>query len=84
MSGTLGDARLALEALLGHIHLPGRTAGPGPPAAGAPHARVALGLALRGIASSAMDVSDGLLGDFGHILKASGVAPASAPMKLSN
>lgn len=32
-----------------------------------------LGLALRGIASSAMDVSDGLLGDFGHILKASGV-----------
>ncbi len=34
---------------------------------------MALGLALRGIASSAMDVSDGLLGDFGHILKASGV-----------
>ena len=33
----------------------------------------ALGLALRGVASSAMDVSDGLLGDFGHILKASGV-----------
>ena len=38
-----------------------------------PTPRVALGLALRGVASSAMDVSDGLLGDFGHILKASGV-----------
>ena len=34
---------------------------------------MALGLALRGVASSAIDVSDGLLGDLGHILKASGV-----------
>jgi thiamine-monophosphate kinase len=36
-----------------------------------PTPRVALGLALRGIASSAIDVSDGLLGDFSHVLKAS-------------
>jgi thiamine-monophosphate kinase len=34
---------------------------------------VALGLALRDVASSAMDVSDGLLGDLAHILKASRV-----------
>ncbi|MBP7544848.1 MAG: thiamine-phosphate kinase, partial [Acidovorax sp.] len=34
--------------------------------------RVALGQALRGVASSALDVSDGLLGDLGHILRASG------------
>lgn len=34
---------------------------------------MALGLALRGVASAAIDVSDGLLGDLGHILKASGV-----------
>ena len=38
-----------------------------------PTPRVALGLALRGIASSCLDVSDGLLGDLGHILDASGV-----------
>ena len=37
-----------------------------------PQARVALGLALRGIASAMLDVSDGLLGDLGHILECSG------------
>ena len=31
------------------------------------------GLALRGVASAALDVSDGLLGDLAHILRASGV-----------
>lgn len=73
VSGTLGDARLALEALLGHIHLPDELLAPARQRLERPTPRVALGLALRGIASSAMDVSDGLLGDFGHILKASGV-----------
>ena len=73
VSGTLGDARLALEALLGHIHLPGELLAQARQRLERPTPRVALGLALRGIASSAMDVSDGLLGDFGHILKASGV-----------
>jgi thiamine-monophosphate kinase len=34
---------------------------------------VALGLALRGLATSAIDISDGLLGDLGHVLHASGV-----------
>lgn len=73
VSGTLGDARLALEALLGHIHLPDELLAQACQRLERPTPRVALGLALRGIASSAMDVSDGLLGDFGHILKASGV-----------
>jgi thiamine-monophosphate kinase len=73
VSGTLGDARLALEALRGDIHLP-----PGWMAAARtrleqPTPRVALGLALRGIASAAVDISDGLLGDLGHILQASRV-----------
>ena len=35
---------------------------------------MALGVALRGVATSAIDVSDGLLGDLGHILRRSGVA----------
>ena len=73
VSGTLGDARLALEALLGHIHLPDELLAQARQRLERPTPRVALGLALRGIASSAMDVSDGLLGDFGHILKASSV-----------
>ena len=73
VSGHLGDARLALEALQGHIALPPEALAAARLRLERPTPRVALGLALRGIASSAMDVSDGLLGDFGHILKASGV-----------
>ena len=38
-----------------------------------PQPRVALGLALRGVASSAIDISDGLLADLGHILERSRV-----------
>jgi thiamine-monophosphate kinase len=38
-----------------------------------PTPRVALGLALRGIATAAADISDGLLGDLGHILERSRV-----------
>lgn len=73
VSGTLGDARLALEALLGHIALPAEVLARARQRLERPTPRVALGMALRGVASSAMDVSDGLLGDLGHILKASGV-----------
>ena len=39
-----------------------------------PQPRVALGLGLRGLATAAIDVSDGLLADLGHILKASNLA----------
>ncbi len=73
VSGTLGDARLALEALLGHILLPDELLARARQRLERPTPRVALGLALRGVAGSAMDVSDGLLGDLSHILKASGV-----------
>ena len=73
VSGQLGDARLALEALLGHIELPAALLEQARQRLEAPTPRVALGLALRGIASSALDVSDGLLGDLGHILELSHV-----------
>ena len=72
VSGTLGDARLALEALQGHIALPADVLAAARLRLERPTPRVALGLALRGVASSALDVSDGLLGDLGHILRASG------------
>jgi len=73
VSGTLGGARLALEVFRGSLALPaeafelarGRMEQPTP--------RVALGLALRGIATAAVDLSDGLAGDLGHVLRASGV-----------
>ncbi len=73
VSGTLGDARLALEALLGHTPLPADVLARARLRLERPTPRVALGLALRGVASSAMDLSDGLLGDLSHILKASGI-----------
>lgn len=73
VSGNLGDARLALEALQGRITLPPEIQTAAQHRLEAPTARVALGQALRGIATSAIDTSDGLLGDLGHILRASGV-----------
>jgi thiamine-monophosphate kinase len=73
VSGTLGDARLALEVFRGTLRLPGELFDRARHRMEWPEPRVALGQALRGIASAAIDVSDGLVGDLGHILKASGV-----------
>ena len=72
-SGTLGDARLALDALRGTLALPAAVLAQARQRLEQPTPRVALGQALRGVASAAIDVSDGLLGDLRHILKASGV-----------
>ncbi len=80
VSGTLGDACVGLALVQGrHIaggaididtahaaYLRQRLERPTP--------RVALGLALLGLAHAAIDVSDGLLADLGHVLAASGVA----------
>ncbi|MES2283581.1 MAG: thiamine-phosphate kinase [Pseudomonadota bacterium] len=73
VSGTLGDARLALEALRGKLQLPVGELARARARLERPEPRVALGQALRGIATSAIDISDGLIGDLAHILKASGV-----------
>ena len=73
VSGTLGDARLALEALRGNVSLNTDALTSAKKRLERPTPRVNLGLALRSVASSAIDVSDGLLGDLGHILKQSQV-----------
>lgn len=73
VSGLPGQARLALEAFRGNISLNEKNFALTRSRMERPAPRVLLGLALRGIASSAIDVSDGLLGDFNHVLKASGL-----------
>jgi thiamine-monophosphate kinase len=73
VSGTLGDARLALEVFRGTVSVPSPVFDAARQRLEAPTPRVALGQALRGVATSAIDVSDGLLGDLGHVLKQSGV-----------
>ena len=73
VSGTLGDARLALEVFRGTAALSGEDFEIVRRAMELPQPRVALGLALRGLASSAIDLSDGLVGDLGHVLQRSGV-----------
>jgi thiamine-monophosphate kinase len=73
VSGTLGDARLALEVFRGTLALPADVFAQARMRMEQPTPRVALGQALRGIASAAVDVSDGLVGDLGHILAASQV-----------
>ena len=73
VSGSLGDARLALDALLRQHALPPAVLSQARQRLEQPTPRVELGMALRGIASSCLDISDGLLGDLGHILEASGV-----------
>lgn len=73
VTGTLGDAALALAAINNYwtiaethsLYLHSRLMNPTP--------RITQGLELRGVASAAIDVSDGLSQDLGHILQRSGV-----------
>ena len=71
VSGHLGEAALALAHLQGRIQLSAAELAACLPALHQPQPRISLGLALRGIATSAIDISDGLLADLGHILEAS-------------
>jgi thiamine-monophosphate kinase len=82
VSGRPGLASLGLAQLQGRIELP-------PPwnrlciaALEKPRPRVALGQALVGVASAAIDVSDGLLADLGHIGERSGLAAAVQLVQL--
>lgn len=74
VSGTPGRAAQGLAHLQGQVVLSEPALTDCLAALHRPQPRVALGLALRELASAAIDVSDGLLADLGHILEQSGVA----------
>ena len=73
VSGRIGDASLALAATAGRTEVDAESLALLSRRLDEPQPRVALGVALRGVASSALDISDGLTGDLGHVLKASRV-----------
>jgi len=74
VSGELGTAALALNALMDKLTLDEKQLKTYRKSLEQPEPRVALGLALRDIANSAIDISDGLLSDLGHILEQSEVS----------
>jgi thiamine-monophosphate kinase len=74
VSGCPGRAAQGLACLEGRLTLDEPARGECLAALHRPQPRLALGLGLRGLASAAIDVSDGLLADLGHILERSGVA----------
>ena len=74
VSGTIGAAALALAARKGRIRLATGERRRLEQKLHAPVPRIALGAALRGVARSAIDVSDGLVADLGHICERSGVS----------
>jgi thiamine-monophosphate kinase len=73
VSGEVGDAALALAAQAGEAALPAAHLAAVRRRLDWPQPRVELGVRLRGLASAAIDVSDGLLGDVGHLVERSGV-----------
>ncbi len=73
VSGNLGDAALAVAHRHGRIKLEEADYKEAVMRLYEPTPRVSLGQALRGMATSAIDISDGLLADLGHICRLSGV-----------
>lgn len=71
VSGSLGEARLALAGFRNEIMLDAADLAAAGRRMHAPEPRIALGLALRGLAHAAIDISDGLAGDLAHILERS-------------
>jgi thiamine-monophosphate kinase len=87
VSGSIGDGALGLLALTGRLPRDAALAD----RYRLPRPRLALGQALVGLAHAAMDVSDGLVQDFGHLARAAGCAvelhaaqvPLSAPARAA-
>ncbi len=73
VSGSVGDARLALAALQHELNLSQTDFQTIEARLHQPTPRIELGIALRGVATAALDISDGLLGDLNHILRQSQV-----------
>ncbi len=71
VSGTLGDAAAALAHHQGKLRLETAQAVQCFPRLFVPTPRIELGLALRGLAHAAIDVSDGFAADLGHVLERS-------------
>ena len=82
VSGRPGLASLGLAHLQGKLELPEPWRRLCQTALEKPRPRVALGQLLLGLASAAIDVSDGLLADLGHIAKRSGIAAAVKLVQL--
>jgi len=68
VSGSVGDARLVLAALRHELILSQKDLNAISARMHKPTPRIQLGMELRGIATAALDISDGLLGDLKHIL----------------
>ncbi len=77
VSGTLGDAAAALAHHQGRLRLETAQAVQCFPRLFVPTPRIELGLALRGLAHAAIDVSDGFAADLGHILERSSQAESA-------
>lgn len=82
VSGTLGGAWLGLQSLRQTLHWPVAHLMAVRDRLERPEPRVGLGQALRGIASSAIDLSDGLVADLGHVVRASSTPQAPLRMVL--
>ena len=88
VSGSLGEAALALQHMQGIVMLAEGVFESVAERLHAPQPRVALGRALVGVATSAIDISDGLIADLTHICERSGLSaqiawpdvPLSAPL----
>ena len=72
VSGTLGNAALGLQVLQGRVSVPMAASDYLIRRYRRPEPRIELGEALRGLAHAAIDISDGLLADLGHVLEVSG------------
>lgn len=73
VTGRLGDAALGLSCLRGELQLPAADRAAMLERLERPTPRVREGVALRGLASACIDISDGLVADLGHVLEAGGV-----------